>query len=210
MFKKTLLSVLVFSTFLFAGNRITEFNVGLLSPTDAERGFYGGLNMGRMVDENVGVSMGFNVYRSSYTKKSTIGEKDQSGQIGISTQQYELDQSATAIPLFFQLHYIGQITPSLDLKVTGGIGYELLWNSITNFKTGQDDTQFFSGFAWQLGAGVSIPISRAADFYGEAFYHGGKPSQDGGETVEGLPVISEVNLNGFGIRVGVRLYGFGF
>ena len=104
MLKNTLLYLLVFSAFLFAGNRMTEFNVGLLSPADAERGFYGGLNMGRMVDENVGVSMGFNVYRSSYTKKSTIGEKDQSGQIGISTQQYELDQSATAIPLFFQLH----------------------------------------------------------------------------------------------------------
>ncbi len=210
MIKKAYLFILIITTISFAQSRITEFNVGLLSPTDAERGFYGGLNMGRMVDENVGVSVGFNVYRSSYTKKSLIGEKDQSGQIGISTQQYELDQSATAIPLFFQLHYIGQITPSLDLKVTGGIGYELLWNSITNFKTGQDDTQFFSGFAWQLGAGVSIPISRAADFYGEAFYHGGKPSQDGGETVEGLPVISEVNMNGFGLRVGVRLYGFGF
>jgi len=210
MLKKISFFLLAGVTLMWASDRITEFSVGMLVPADAEKGFYGGLNMGRMVDENVGVSFGFNVYRSSYNKKSQIGEKDNTGQIVVSTKQYELQQSATALPLFFQLHYVGQITPSLDLKVTGGIGYELLWNSITNYVTQEDDTQFFSGFAWHLGAGVSIPISRAADFYGEAFYHGGVPSQDGGKTVEGLPVISEVDMSGLGLRVGVRLYGFGF
>ncbi len=210
MFKKVMIWAFIAISAGYASDRMTEFNVGLLAPNDAEKGFYGGMNMGRMVDENVGVSFGFNVYRSSYTKKSQIGEDNGSGQIVISTKQYELEQSATAVPLFFQLHYVGQISPSLDLKVTGGIGYELLWNSITNYVTQEDQTDFFSGFAWHLGAGVSIPISRAADFYGEAFYHGGVPGRDNGETVEGLPVVSEVDMSGFGLRVGVRLYGFGF
>ncbi len=195
---------------LFAQNRMTEFSVGLLGPKDAQGGFYGGINFGRMVDENIGVSVGVHVYRSSYTKKSQIGEDNGSGQIVISTQQYELDQSATLIPLFFQLHYVGQITRSLDLRVTAGVGYELLWNSIQNYVTSQDATQFFSSFGWNVGAGLSIPISRAADFYGEAFYHGGTPSRDAGKTEAGLPVSSMVDMSGIGARIGVRLYGFGF
>lgn len=202
--------VLMLTSGLFAQNRITEFTVGLLRPSDAQSGFYGGVNFGRMVDEKIGVSVGVHVYRSSYTKKSQIGEKNPSGQIVISTTQYELDQSATLIPLFFQLHYVSPVTNSLDLRITGGVGYELLWNSVQNYVTSQDATQFFSAFSWNLGAGLSMPISRAADFYGEAFYHGGVPSRDAGKTEAGLPVSSQIDMSGLGIRLGIRLYGFGF
>jgi len=207
---KTMAMLLILSGSLFAQSRITEFSVGLLGRTDARSGFYGGVNMGRMVDDKIGVSVGVHVYHSSYTKKSLIGEKTPSGQIVISTQQFELEQNATLIPIFFQLHYVGQITKSLDLRVTGGVGYEFLWNSIQNYVSKQNNTQFFSAFSWHLGAGLSIPISRAADFYGEAFYHGGTPSRDAGKTELGLPVSSEVDMSGLGVRVGVRLYGFGF
>ncbi|NOG45483.1 MAG: outer membrane beta-barrel protein [Calditrichaeota bacterium] len=193
---------------LFSQGKMTEFNIGLLGPTDAESGFYGGLNLGRMVDENVGVSLGVHVYHSSYTKESRVGE-NKDGQIVISETATELDQSATLIPLFFQLHYTGPITNALDLKVTAGVGYELLWNSITNFELEKDGTDFYSGFGWNVGAGVSLPISRASDFYGELFYHGGSPSRDAGKTEEGFPVRSEIDMGGLGVRIGLRLYTFG-
>ncbi|MCB0281690.1 MAG: hypothetical protein H6627_03545 [Calditrichae bacterium] len=193
---------------IFAQGKMTEFSAGLLAPKDAKSGFYGGVNFGRMVDERVGISLGVHVYYSSYTKSSKVGE-NVNGQIVISQEATELDQSATLIPIYFQLHFVGPITKSLDLKVTGGVGYELLWSSVTNFQKKIDGTQFFSGFGWNIGAGVSLPISRASDFYGELFYHGGSPSRDEGKTEEGLPVSSEINMHGLGLRVGLRIYNFG-
>lgn len=194
---------------LFSQNKMTEFNVGLLGPSDAEGGFFGGVSMGRMVDEKIGISLGLHFYRSSYTKESKIGTRDNTGQVVTSETATELDQSATLIPLFFQLHYTGAITQSLDLKVTAGLGYEFLWNSVTKFEDNIDRTDFFSGFGWQVAAGVSLPISSASDFYGEVLYHGGAPSKDAGKTEEGFPVRTEVDMSGLGIRIGLRLYNFG-
>ena len=193
----------------FSQNKMTEFNVGLLAPEDAEGGFFGGVNLGRMVDEKIGISLGVHVYHSSYTKESKVGEDDGNGQIVTSQTATELDQSATLIPLYFQLHYTGPITQSLDLKVTAGLGYEFLWNSVTNFREDKERTDFFSGFGWNIAAGISIPISSASDFYGEVLYHGGTPSNDEGKTDEGLPLRTEVDMSGLGIRIGLRLYTFG-
>lgn len=203
------LIVLSFLNPLFSQNKMTEFNVGLLGPTDAEGGFFGGVNIGRMVDEKIGISLGLNVYRSSYTKESRIGQRDNSGQIIKSETATELDQSATLIPLLFQLHYTGAISQSLDLKVTAGLGYEFLWNSVTKFEDNVDKTEFFSGFGWQVSAGISLPISSASDFYGEILYHGGAPSKEAGKTEEGFPVRTEVDMSGLGLRLGIRLYNFG-
>ena len=205
---KSILTTMVFAGSVFSQGKMTEFNAGLLAPKDAKSGFYGGVNFGRMVDENIGVSLGVHVYYSSYTKEEKVGaSKD--GQIVISDKATELDQSATLIPLFFQLHYTGPITQSMDLKVTAGVGYEFLWNSVTNFDEGKDATDFFSGFGWNVGAGISLPISCASDFYGEVFYHGGAPSREAGKTKEGLPVRSEIDMGGLGVRIGLRLYSFG-
>jgi Outer membrane protein beta-barrel domain len=210
---KNILFILAFVISLsgtaFSQNKMTELNVGLLAPTDAESGFFGGINLGRMVDEKIGISLGIHVYHSSYTKESKVGEDNGSGQIETSQTATELDQSATLIPLFFQIHYTGPITQVLDLKVTAGLGYEFLWNSITNFKEGKERTDFFSGFGWNVSAGVSIPISSASDFYGEVLYHGGTPSTSEGKTDEGLPLRTEVDMSGIGIRIGLRLYSFG-
>ena len=184
----------------FAQNKITEINVGLLGPSEADGGFFGGVNVGRMVDEKIGISLGLHIYRSSYSKREKV-----SGQSFATL----LEQSSTLIPMYFQLHYVGPITEVLDLKITGGLGYELFWNSYQNFEEGVDDTDFFSGFGWILAAGVSLPISTAADFYGEVLYHGSAPSKDAGETVEGYPVRTEVYMSGLGLRIGIRLYNFG-
>lgn len=193
----------------FSQNKMTEFNAGFLVPNDAETGFFGGINFGRMVDERIGVSLGIHVYHSSYTKESKVGVDNGSGQIVISQTATELDQSATLIPLLFQLHYTGPITQKLDLKITAGLGYEFLWNSVTNFKENKDRTDFFDGFGWMVSGGISIPISSASDFYGEILYHGGKPSSNEGKTEEGLPLRTEVDMSGLGVRIGLRLYSFG-
>ncbi len=202
-------TLLIFAGFIMADNRMTEFKAGYLGPEDAKGGFFGGINLGRMVDENVGISFGMDFYHSSYTKDTKIRVEDQ-GQGDITVVAREVDQSMTAIPLFFNLNYVGPVSPALDLKVTGGVGYELLWNSVTKYEENIDKTKFFSGFAWHISAGVSMPISRASDFFGELVYHHSTPSRDQGETELGLPVRSEIRMSGLGFRVGLRIYNFGF
>ncbi|MGD9899436.1 MAG: outer membrane beta-barrel protein [Calditrichaceae bacterium] len=193
----------------YAQHPFTEFKVGFLDPSGASTGFYGGVNFGRAVDENVGVSLGLDVYRRSYTEETVIKNVE----VGEGVRQdiaKSIDQSITMIPIFLQFHYTGNLSPVFNLRVTGGFGYELLWNGVTNYETKEDDTEFYGGWGWHLDAGVSYPLSRASDLYGEVTYTGGSPSRDAGETADGLPVRSEIDMSGFGARIGIRLYGLGF
>jgi hypothetical protein len=194
---------------LQAQEKFSEFKVGVIGPSGAKSGFFGGVNLGRSVDQNIGVSASIDLYRSSYTKETKVAtEKDAQGNV-IETIQTELEQSTTMIPLFFNIYYQGVMPAGFNLRAGGGLGYELLWSSFTNYETDKDDTQFFSGFGWHLDAGITYPLSQKSDIFGEVLYHGGAPSRDETENDEGLPVRSEIKMDGLGFRVGIRLYGLG-
>lgn len=201
--------LLVMSSGLMAQSRFTEFKAGLLMPSDAQSGFLGGVNFGRAVDENIGTSLGIDVFRRSYTKETTVAEYNV-GEGDFTEIARELDQSITLIPIYFQLHFVGGLSQAVQLRFSAGVGYELLWNNINNYQTGEDKTQFFHGFGWNVSGGASYPLSRASDIFGEVIYHSGKPSRDAGETEAGLPVRSEIDMSGIGFRFGIRIYGFGF
>lgn len=208
--KKTIfILMMLFTATLFAQEKFTEFKAGLLMPSDAKAGFYGGLTMGRAIDENVSVSLAIDVYRRTYTKETTI-DTSTLGQATEKEIQTELEHSTTMLPIFFQLHYQGEISPVFNLRITAGLGYEFLWNGVTNYITGKDETRFYGGFGWHVDAGVWYPISRASDFYAEMVYHSGSPSRDEGKTEAGLPKRTEVDMSGIGFRIGLRIYSFGF
>jgi len=204
-----LLVIILLSSSSFAQHKFAEFQVGLLMPADAKTGFIGGLSFGRMVDESVGWAIEVDYYHKSYTQETKVPQTPQ-GQVDPVLVTTEIDNSTTLLPLYLKLVLNTQVAPSLDLRLTGGAGYEFMWNNETNYKEDKDETRFFSGFTWQVGAGLSLPISRASDLYAEVNYHSGSPSKDEGETVEGLPVRTEVDMTGFLVRVGIRLYNFGF
>jgi len=206
MFK--FLSLLLLASTAFSQVQFTDFKIGFLMPSDAKTGFMGGINIGRNVDENVGTSIGIDVFRRSYIKDTQIAVFD-AGEGRITETARELDQSITMIPLTFQLHYIGGMPKNVQLRFSAGIGYAMLWNSITNFVTEEDKTQFFHGFTWNVSGGASYPLSRASDVFGEIFYSSSSPSRDAGETKQGLPVRSEIDMSGIGLRFGIRLYGLG-
>ncbi len=109
----------------------------------------------------------------------------------------------------FNIVLVTQVGSNFDLRFTGGVGYELLWVNENNYDPANlvDDLRFYSGFGWQVGAGVSLPMSRNSDLFAEALYHGGSPSKDKG-TKAGLPVREEVDMSGLMIKLGIRLYNF--
>ena len=209
--KKILVFILLLIMFcsLGAQEKFTEFQGGILIPADAKTGFIGGLAFGRMVDESIGWGVELDVYRKTYTKETAV-DSTTTSMVEERVIQTEIENATTMIPIFFKIILHTQIAPRLDLRVAGGAGYEFMWNSETNYRLHKDDTRFYSGFTWQIGGGLSLPISRASDFFVDASYHGGKPSRGETKNELGLPVRKEVNMSGFMIRVGLRLYTFGF
>ena len=206
----TILMILIFSAGVFAQGSFTDFKIGLLMPSDAETGFIGGIGFGKMVDEKVGAGLELNYYGKTFTKETKVAEDPAtSGTTGSSTYVTEIENSTTLIPIMFNVVLVTQAGPNFDLRFTGGVGYELLWVNENNYQDGYEDTRFYSGFAWQVGAGASIPMSRNSDIFAEAMYHGGSPSKDEGKEL-GLPVRTEVDMSGFMVRLGIRLYNFGF
>ena len=180
-----------------AQQSIYELKGGVLFPQDTETGTIIGLSVGHMADENLGWAFETQYFWRTYTQEYRINQQ---------TIVTEIENSTKMLPLMVKIMYLSQIAPSLDLRLSGGIGYAFLWNKEANYVIGVEDSKSFSGFAWELGGGVSIPISRAADFFGELTYFYSTPSRDAGKTIEGLPQRTEINMSGLVIRVGVRIY----
>lgn len=204
---KCLMILVILSTSIFAQGKYTEFKVGLLGPKDAANGFFGGITLGRLIDQNLGIGIEFDVYKKSYDKEEEI-DTTYAGFSGTEIMR-TFEQSAWMFPIFFQFQYLGELTPVLHLKVTAGLGYEFLFTSYKDYETGADDNFFFHGFAWHVDVGASYPLSRASDFFGEILYHGGNPSKSEKDR-NGFPIRTEMDMSGLGFRIGLRVYNFGF
>ena len=203
-----LISILTFTS-LMAQEKFIEFHGGILIPKDAKTGFIGGASFGRMVDQSVGWGIEINYYRKSYTKEATY-QLPSEGQVDPVTVVTEFENATTMLPVYFKLSLLTQIAPGLDLRLSGGLGYEFMWNSVVDHTVNIDESHFYSGFTWLAGAGLSMPVSGATDLFAEINYHHGSPSRDATETAEGLPVHTEVRMSGFMILAGIRLYSIGF
>jgi hypothetical protein len=202
------INALLFTTLLFSQNQNTEFHVGFLIPKGAQTGFIGGINFGRSIDESIGWTVEFNYYGSSYKKETEVAEIEE-GSGTVTEISTEIDNSITMIPAFFKLLFYAPVSPKFDLRVGGGIGYEILWNKENNYSLNIHETRFYHGFAWEIGAGVSSKLSRASDIFMDIIYHNGSPSRSD-ETKQGLPVRKELNMSGIIFRAGIRIYSIGF
>jgi hypothetical protein len=201
-----LILFLLFSaaTNLFAQRGIISINGGLLFPQDTEKGMIIGAGWGRMLDENISWEIEGDYFWRTYTQEMTVKVSD--GNTQSTTVATEIENSTKMLPVFFKVNYLSQILPKLDLRLGGGLGYAFLWTHDANYKLNVENSDSYNGFAWQLSAGVSFPISRAADFFGEFIYLNTTPSTDQGTTAEGLPQRTEVDMSGLWMRIGIRLY----
>jgi len=189
---------------LFAQSTLLGLNGGVLFPQDSETGMIVGASWGKMVDQNIGWEIEADYFWRTYTQEMTVRVDD--AQTQSTTIVTEIENSTKMLPLFFKLSFLSEVLPNLDLRVSGGLGYAFLWTHDANYKRGTEKSESYSGFAWQAGVGLSFPISRAADFYGEAIYLGTAPSTDEGTSADGLPQRTEVDMSGLWLRIGIRLY----
>ena len=194
---------------LTAQDKFTEFQVGVLMPADAKTGFIGGITIGRMVDESIGWGLEIDYYRKTYTKETTV-DSTSTSMVEEHVVQTEIENATSMLPVYFKLILQTRIAPKMDLRFSGGVGYEFMWNSEANYLLNKEESRFYSGFTWQIGGGTSFAMSRASDLFLDLSYHSGNPSRAESKNKLGLPVRNEVNMSGLMIRAGVKLYSFGF
>ena len=196
--------ILTCATGAMSQHTMFELEGGALFPQDTETGTIIGLTIGRMADENLGWAFEAQYFWRTYTKEFTVSETG-----GVTQQETivtEIENSTKMLPVMGKIIYLSQIAPSLDIRISGGIGYAFLWNREANYLLGKEENNSYSGLAWEIGAGISLPISRAADFFGEINYFYSTPSREEDRTIEGLPQRTEIDMSGILLRIGIRLY----
>ncbi|MBN2366421.1 MAG: hypothetical protein EH225_10825 [Calditrichaeota bacterium] len=204
------ISVLAFSR-LYGNVPFSEFKVGYQDPEDARAGYIFGLNVGRMIDESLSWSFEFNYFQKSYTRVTTLGEV-QLNDITPEIKQKELEYKTYMIPLFLKLNWENQLgyRSPFFLRASGGLGWEMVWNNENNYITDVHSTRFYHGFGWQGALGIGIQISSSANFFLDGIYNGSKVTRNDSTNEEGFPTWEELDISGFGLRVGISILGFGW
>jgi hypothetical protein len=193
---------------VFGQGSFTDFQAGFLFPADAKTGFIVGIQAGRMADEAIGYGFELDFYRKKYVKDTEVSRGEEGG-AEITEVIPDIDNTTLMLPLMFKLNYSFPIAPKLSFRLSGGAGYEIMWNSVTKYSENIDNTKFYHGFVWMAGGALSLPLSRASDIFLEVNYHSSEPSRGEGETAEGAPIHTKIDMSGVLLRIGIRLFTIG-
>jgi len=186
----------------------TTFKIGYYNPKDAKGGLMLGINMSGSADEMVDLGFSLDVFHRSYQKDSEVAKSVSSGGVVERQMQRNLDFSTTAIPLMGTITVKFSSTMPFTYFMTGGLGYALMWNKETNYDLDVSDKRFYHGFTWRVGGGAMYRLGSRSYLLGEVFYNDAHLKRNQGETPNGLPVWTEVNMSGLGFCIGIRVGGY--
>jgi hypothetical protein len=188
----------------------TEFKVGYMDPNATKAGYLFGVNLGQMIDESLSWSFEFNYFQRVYNKITTVDEIQFPSGISPTEKQKELEYKTYIIPLFLKLNLENQLgyKSPFFLRGSGGLGWEMVWNKENNYLNDSRATRFYHGFGWQLTAGIGLQISSSANLFVDGMYNGSKTKRNQETNEDGLPSWEELDISGFGVRVGVSIVGF--
>jgi len=189
----------------------TEIKVGMMNPKNASSGYLLGLNLGRTIDESLSWGLEINYFFKSYKEDYVVATKEDPLNKTVTIARNQ-DITTRIIPLIAKLNYerpFGYRSP-FYLRGSAGVGWELLWNTENNYLKNKHKTRFFHGFGWQLSAGLGIGISSSGNFFADIFYNNARVKRNQTTTELGLPIWDELDISGFGIKIGVSIVGFGW
>ncbi len=212
--KKVILSLMLLVLFIqpgFSRAPFTEFKVGYFYPEDTDHGYLFGINAGRMIDESLSWSFEINYFQKGYKKITKVSDI-QFGGTTPTVNQLDLEYKTRILPLYAKLNYEHPIAFKSPIYFRGsaGLGWEMVWNKVDNYFTDTHKTRFYNGFGWQATAGLGFEISSSANFFVDGFYNGSTVKRNSKTNDEGLPIWEELNISGFGVRVGISIVGFGW
>ncbi len=212
MFKKTLLLIFIIAIFinLSAVSKTMNLRAGFLVPNDAKTGFIGGLCYGTKFDESISLYFSSDYFYKNYSKIKKIGFHTSSGGNNVSEMQKSADITNYYLPMMGNLQVNFPLRNEVKLYGSVGLGYGLLWEKVfvaanQEEDTGKiDDVKFYSGFNWNISAGVKTELGRNSSIYGETFYNGGVMKRNLKADDYGV-TWDQIDMSGIGMRIGVEL-----
>jgi hypothetical protein len=189
---------------LHAGGKSFTIRGSYWAPQGASSGFSLGGSVGTQFDEVVELGVGTDIFWRNYRKTSVVAQTV-SGGLVTSTTTTLVEYSTVVVPLMLELMVKIPVFPGGKVFGHGGLGYEFLFNRERNYASGVSDNRFYSGFTWLLGSGLMFKLGSESAVFVEGFYDHGKPKHDLKDPIQFLPAFEEVNLSGFGARIGFSL-----
>ncbi len=218
MKKITVLLCALLLSIILNAEPINMYRFGFLAPQDASIGSMFGFCYGSSIDNTVVLFPSADLFYRNFSKERKIGYATDNANNPVQTIQKTSDISTYYLPL--QLN--GKVNIPADSKfkpfVGGGFGLGLLWENVFvaafqednadhTFHSTVKETKFYSGFNWNLQAGVRYSLSRHTAIYGELFYNGGRMKRDIQVTDTGI-TWNEIDMSGVGLRIGLEVPAF--
>ena len=173
---------------------------GVYSPIDAT-------NTNALLGMRLGINMGAPVLfgvQTGWTYHTKTLDSLASGPPGLNPKTVLARGTANLIPAMLFLQ--ATLTQKFFLAPYVGIaaGYEWLYLTAEDYRTGATASLTYSNPAWEWYAGMGIRISRGVRLDGEAFYHGATMGRDVLDA-NGNSLRETVDLDGVGARVGLNI-----
>lgn len=184
----------------------SEFRVGQLDLQSTDIGTVFGVGFGNGIDDRLYWGIEANYFWTSYTQSTTVPDTITGGTI-ISTEEVQLDYSTSILTLFFSFCFDYPMTPdsTFYFRASAGAGWEFLWSEEKNFVENKTRNRQFNSPGFQASAGLGLKISTTGILFMDVTYNEAVVKTGETHTEEGLPVYEQVDISGFGARVGLRL-----
>ena len=197
-----LVFILSFSS-IFASEKTFNFGLGFLTPKDANTGMLWNISSGIKFDERVDFNFSASLFHKSVSNKSLLETKTNET-ITSTVSKVESDNKFTYIPLMVNTQIDFPLNDEIPFipYFKGGLGVGFLWTSIE--KNNNDESKFYAGFNWQIGAGTNYQLGSKSKLYGEFFYNGAnlKSKED---SMDNYKIVEEVNMGGIGMLFGIKV-----
>ena len=183
----------------------TTLKVGYFNPKGSKAGFVFGGNYSWIVDESVDIGIAVDFFRKNYTDETEIAKTVTDGKIVEREIVKNAEFTTNIVPIYGVVNAKFPAGYNLDYFLSGGLGYEMLFSKEQIFgENAKKSSRFYGGLKWLVSGGIMYHIGSRSSFVIEALYDGTKVSRDK-KNEAGTPARYEVDLSGFGIRVGIRM-----
>jgi hypothetical protein len=198
-------------TITYPSYTYTELKLGTLDPKDTGSGAMIGLSMGKRIDNRLWWGFEGFYFKSSYSQTTEVPDEVSGGSV-ISTKQVELDYSTSVLSFFVNLSYERRFDPNsiFYYRASAGLGWEFIWNEENNYVDNVSRNRSFNTPGAQFTTGLGLGISQTGLVFADLVYNFATAKSDPVAVQGGLPIYDEINISGFGFRLGVNIWNLSF
>ncbi len=210
--KKYLLLITLLPLPLFAQWNTSAIKLGSFVPSSAGAGFIVGYEGSHFFDPNVSFGWSIDWYHSNYTDATVVNFADQLYPVGVTNNLLKASTNLHDFPIMANINVRFPITPLSEVYALGGLGFEALFISYSNFDDpSKNDFHTAFSFNWRIGAGGTYAIGKRSEVFGEIAYHYSQPSwtyEVNDPSNNGRKITYEriIDMSGMLFRLGVRFY----